>query len=95
MNTTPHHYFASSAFGWAVAATRAEAVVAVAREAGSETIARHRKNHGGLYVWSCRVDAPIDTAYQIDEYHPVGVPTAAHLSVRVQTRSGTCTLLEG
>lgn len=68
-----HHYFASTALNWAVASTRAEAIAKVARDAGADTIKRQVASCGGLYVWVCRVEAPITQHYAISFFAPVGV----------------------
>lgn len=65
-----HHYYASTAFDWAVADTRAEAIARVAKSAGSDGIKRQVKANGGLYVWSCRVELPQSATYTITSYAP-------------------------
>lgn len=106
--TQQHHYYASSAFGWAAAPTRREAVAAVARDAGSAIVRRQVKAHGGLYVWSCRVELPQSATYTINEYAPefitakqddgtfkstnVRVPTSRHVESRVVDTKGHAAL---
>jgi hypothetical protein len=76
ITTQPYHYFASTAFGWAVAPTRAEAMASVARQAGTDIIKRNTKASGGLYCWTVRVELPQSTSYGINNYAPADVPTA-------------------
>ena len=65
-----YHYYATIAFGWAVAPTREEAIASVARQAGTDIIKRNVKAHGGLYCWSCRVELPQEAHYSINFYQP-------------------------
>lgn len=65
-----YHYFASNAFGWGTGATRAEAIRKASQSVGADLIARNVKANGGLYTWSCRVDAPPSTDYWIQDYAP-------------------------
>ena len=77
--TQQHHYFASSALGWATGDTREEAVRKCIRHSGTSTVKKitaglHKQGKEGFYVWSCRVDVPSDTNYRIEWYSPQGVP---------------------
>ena len=81
-----HHFFASTAFNWATASTRAEAVAKVARAAGADLIKRNVKAHGGLYVWTVQVNTPEDQHYTINNYAPNklivdGQPTTVQVPV--------------
>lgn len=69
-----YHFFASNAFAWGVGLTRDEAIANCARGAGADLIKTNVKAHGGMYVWSCRVDVPKSTQYDIANYRPEGVP---------------------
>ena len=101
----PNHYYASTAFNWAVAQTRKEAIESVARMAGADIIKINVKNHGGLYVWSCRVLMPESTHYSIHAYAPhkimldgkttgVAVPLGAIVIARIQNTKGHLILEE-
>ncbi len=70
-----HHYYASTAIGFSVAATRDEALRKVARQAGKKIIEANMPR-GGLAVVSMRVELPIEAPYEIESYVPVGVPTS-------------------
>jgi hypothetical protein len=83
-----HHYFASTAFDWATATTRAEAVRKVAKRCGRDMITAQVKAHGGLYVWTCRVDAAEKSGYAIRSYAPHGVPTCDAREYRIVNASG-------
>jgi len=61
-----HHYYASSAYGWSIGATRGEAIRKVLRDYGSPQVG----NAGGFWVWSCRVDLPSSATYTIMRYSP-------------------------
>ncbi len=78
MTTKEHHYFASNAIGWKVAATRDEAVIGLVEGFRSEfkgMVARvHKNGDPGSYVWSCKVETPIKEDYKINFFAPVGVP---------------------
>lgn len=65
-----HHYYAATAFDWAVAPTRREAIAKVARAGGTDLIKRQIKTNKGMYVWSCRVNTPLAQQYTIHEYQP-------------------------
>lgn len=66
----PHHFFASTAVSWGVGQTRQEAIDKAARIAGSDIIKRNVKANGGLYVWTCEVECPQSTDYNINNYAP-------------------------
>lgn len=66
-----HHYFGSTAFDWAVGATREAVIAKLARAAGSDAIKRNVKASGGLYVWTCVVHLPQSAHYDIESYAPV------------------------
>lgn len=105
-----HHFFASTAFNWAVAPTRREAVEKVARAAGAAIIKGNVKAHGGLYVWTCRVDVPQSARYTIANYAPeylvppgedadertsrLAVPRSAVMEFRIQNKDGAVAVPE-
>ncbi len=64
------HFFASTAFDWAIAETRQEAINRVAKAAGASVIKAQGVN-GGLYVWTCEVPCAKDSRhYSINHYAP-------------------------
>lgn len=63
-----HHYFASSAFGWATAETRDKAIAKLARMDAVEI--RRLLPTGGLLVYTVCVNLPPDTPYDIENYAP-------------------------
>lgn len=67
------HIFGSTAVGWAVGDTREEVIKRLAQQMGAEIIKRNVKANGGVYVWTCVVDAPKSAHYEINYYQPVGV----------------------
>lgn len=71
------HYFASDCLGWAVGATRDEAVSKLAfghRTEIKPAIANaHKAGEPGWYVWSCRVAGDTTVAYAIEWFKPHGV----------------------
>jgi hypothetical protein len=69
-----HHYYAACAVAWCVAPTRDEAIKKLAH--ADPMIKQGVARKGSFYVWSCRVDVPIDTSYEIEWYKPVDVPLA-------------------
>ena len=73
------HFFASCALGWATASTRDEAIEKLVnsfrREYKSMIKGAHKSGNPGAYVWTCQVNAPADTHYQINFYAPVDVDT--------------------
>jgi len=73
-----HHYFASTAMGWATAATRKEALDKAVRDCEwslkSVLLRMSKKGLMGPYVWTCKVEAPLDAEYKIDLYRPKDVP---------------------
>ena len=68
--TKQHHYFATTAFYWAVGATRQEAIDNVARRFSTDEIKAQKKAHGGVYLWTCRVALPQGAQYAIVNYAP-------------------------
>lgn len=78
------HYFASTAYGWSRADTRAEAIAKVARQAGSGFFKGVKGRPAPtLYVWTCKVNAPKDAVYSIDFYMPtvVGIEAAMEFEI--------------
>jgi hypothetical protein len=72
-----NHYFASHALGWATGDTRVEAVEKLAKMPGmglkSWILNAHKEGSPGVYIWSCKVNAPSDEPYKIECFKPVGV----------------------
>lgn len=64
-----HHYYASTAYGWATAGTRDEAIKKVIRDIGVSTLKRHKPN-GGVKAVVCRVDLPEAAHYTISDHLP-------------------------
>ena len=58
------HYYASSVFGWNVAATAAEARATRLR------LDAHSRNVDGFEFWIYRVPLPIEAGYRIKWYKP-------------------------
>lgn len=65
-----HHYFATTAFHWAIGDTRQEAIENVARRAGASIIKEQVKAQGGMYCWSAKVLLPRGAQYAINNYMP-------------------------
>ena len=74
-----HHYFASHGLGYAVGATREEAVENVIDgfRADLKGWVRNTQKAGepGVYVWSVKVMGSADKNYKIEWFQPVGVRT--------------------
>lgn len=68
--TQHHHYYATCAYGWAVADTRDKAVKKLADEVGSATIKRLKTSNGGMAAIVCRVDLPEAAHYTISAHMP-------------------------
>lgn len=66
-----HHYYASHAYGWSVSDTL-EGVLERITANVPENMASKRFD-SPLTVRVCRVLAPIDATYDIDQFWPVGV----------------------
>ncbi len=73
----PHHFFASFGMGFKTAPTREKAIYGLIEGFRSDfkpmVAAAHKEGRPGAYIWSCRVDSPIDTKYQIEWFAPTGV----------------------
>lgn len=84
-----HHYYASTAYGWSRADTRAEAIAKVARQAGSSAFTAPKgKPKPTLFVWTCKVNAPKDAAYSIEFYMPTGVDIGAAMEFEIVSAKG-------
>lgn len=83
-----HHYSACTGFGWAVGATRAEAIKLLASAMGAGLIASSLRSHGGMYCWSCKVLAPKLAHYNISAYKPQGVPTTDVMELKLVSIKG-------
>jgi hypothetical protein len=89
-----HHYYATTALNWGVAATREESIARVARDAGASIIARQLKSQGGLYVCTYRVELPESAHYDIEGYMPRGVPLSERTEARIINIKGKTIALE-
>lgn len=92
MERQQHHYFASFVLGWATGVTRGEAVEKLISNFRSDfkTITANCQKDGepGCYLWSCKVDAPADSAYKIRNYAPYDVKTCRGLHHHVTYVTG-------
>lgn len=88
------HYFGSTAFNWATGETRQEVITKLAKQAGTEILKRNVKASGGLYCWTCRVEAPQGTDYEIRYFCPQGVKITQALAVNIQNSKGHVTVIE-
>lgn len=91
------HYFGSTAFNWAVGATRQEVIDKLAKWAGNNTgalAAPAVKKSGGLYCWTCKVNAPIDTQYAIEYFAPKGVDIGDAFECNITNKNGSIKLIE-
>jgi hypothetical protein len=90
------HYFATTAYAWAPGLTRKQAIEACARLSGKSVIdlSTQKGAEGGLYFWSCRVNAPLSTLFTINNYRPEFVidPITKHPTKK---RVDTCAILVG
>lgn len=83
-----HHYFGSTAFNWATGATRAEVLAKLGKSTGPNELKLQVKAYGGLYVWTCRVNVPASTPYDIESYAPKGVETSNPVEARLVNIKG-------
>jgi hypothetical protein len=90
----PFHYFGSTAYHWVVGETRQEVLNELSRMAGADLIKRHVKEHGGLYCWTCRVDAPRSAKYDIAWFQPSGVAVSQGLHFNIMNTKGHVTTVE-
>lgn len=65
-----YHFFATTAFGWGIGDTRAEAIEKAARMTGQSIIKEQVKSQDGVYCWSCRVNLPRSARFTINEFKP-------------------------
>lgn len=91
-----HHYFATNAFAYGVGATREAAIRESIRRVGNATVRQQVTNPKleGVYVWTCRVKAPITAAYGIVNYMPQGVDVESTIEVKVVNMKGHCVLMD-
>lgn len=66
-----HHYFATTALGWAVGLTLAEAMAKCARMSGLPP--KLKKGEQPMYCCTYRVELPITARYSINFYMPENV----------------------
>jgi len=73
------HYFASHALGYAMAESREEAIDKLIEGFHHDLkpwlLNCHKAGDPGVYMWSCKVKAPMEAAYKIEWYAPKGVET--------------------
>jgi len=67
------HYFGSTPLNWATGETVEKVLSSLARQAGDARIKQQVKIGDGLYAWTCRVEVPKSTYYQINFFQPQGV----------------------
>lgn len=65
-----YHYYAATAYGWAVADTLEQAIKGAARYIGHSTLQNQKKAKGGVIAVVCRVELPEAAHYSISEYLP-------------------------
>lgn len=71
------HFYATCWLGWARGETCDDAIKKLVNNFRT-TIKQgvtnaHKNGEAGFYVWSCKVLAPIDESYSIDNFAPQGV----------------------
>jgi len=82
------HYFGSTAFNWVTGTTRQDVLEKLAKLAGAAQIKRSVKSSGGLYAWTCRVEADESAEYSISNYRPTGVPTSSGAEYNILDAKG-------
>lgn len=78
-----HHWYGATMTDWVVADTKEAVINKLAR---TNTIPK-----GGMQALVCKVNVPIKTQYQIDEYLPIGVDREPAKRVKILNRSGKFT----
>lgn len=91
---SPTHIFGSTAINWAVGKTREEVLKRLARDAGASIIKANKTKYGGLYAWTCIVDAPQSAHYGIKAYQPAGVPTRDVIEFHITNAKGAHVVIE-
>lgn len=91
---SPTHIFGSTALNWAVGKTREEVLKRLAAGAGARVIKVNKDRYGGLYAWTCVVDASPSTYYDIESYQPVGVPTRDVVEFNLTNAKGAHVIIE-
>lgn len=89
-----HHYFATTAFAFGTGATLAEAMEKAARLSGADAIKSQLKMSGGLYCWTCKVMAPPEADYHIENFKPKGVPIEDGREFNLVNTKGHCLPIE-
>jgi hypothetical protein len=82
------HFYGCTAFNWAVGETREAVIAKLARDVGAQLIRRQVANQGGVYVWTCVVEADIKASYDIENYCPKGVKWHGAQEHRIQNARG-------
>lgn len=85
---TESHFFGTTPFNWATGSTRAEVLKKLGIACGSSILKSAVSNSGGLYAWTCKVNAPADAHYEIEYYKPVGVEWEASAECLIQNNKG-------
>ena len=65
-----HHFYVATAYAWAVADTKEQALKRVIADIGSATLKRMKASVGGVAATVCRVELPQAAHYSISEYMP-------------------------
>lgn len=90
------HYFGSTGLFWATGKTRQEVVEKLAKRLGDNTnllLADAVKKNGGVYCWTCRVNAPAEAGYEISNYAPKGVDWGHTLEFNITSKKGDLRLI--
>lgn len=86
-----HHYFGSTALFWTVGETRQEVIQKLAKRLSDNTgllMAAQVAKQGGVYCWTCRVEAPIDAKYGIRNYAPEGINCSHTFDFEITSKKG-------
>lgn len=93
-----HHYFGSTGLFWATGSTRQEVIQKLAKRLSDNTnllLAGAVKKSGGVYCWTCRVNAPEDANYGISNYAPRDVDWGNTLEFNITSKNGDVRLTTG
>lgn len=88
------HYFGSTCYNWAVGSSRQEVLDKLAGMVGAERLKRTVKANGGLYAWTCVVDAPLSATYEIAFFQPQGVLVGRGLSYNIVNTKGAVRVID-
>jgi len=74
-----YHYFASHALAFAMADTREAAIEKLIKGypggLKSWLLNTHKDGEPGIYIWTCKVNTPLEEGYKIEWFMPKGVDT--------------------